>query len=47
MTLTITGDADQRGSQSLNDALAENRARAVAHELTARGVSDAQLHVVS
>lgn len=47
MKLTIAGDADQRGAQGLNDDLADKRARAVAHQLSTRGVSDKQLQVVS
>ena len=47
MKLTIAGDADQRGAQGVNDDLASKRARAVSHQLTARGVSDKQLQVVS
>lgn len=47
MKLTIAGDADQRGPQGMNDDLASKRARAVSHQLTARGVSDKQLQVVS
>ncbi len=47
LTLTIEGNADQRGASPKNDALADQRAHTVATELAARGVSNEQLHVVS
>ncbi|MDB4942033.1 MAG: pal [Labilithrix sp.] len=47
MKLTIEGNADQRGAAAHNDDLADKRARAVAQELTGRGVTPAQLNVVS
>ncbi len=46
MKLTIEGSADPRGAAGHND-LAEKRAHAVARELSSRGVSAAQLNVVS
>jgi peptidoglycan-associated lipoprotein len=45
--LSIEGSADERGPQRVNAKLAEARARAVARELESRGVSPAQLGVVS
>ncbi len=45
--LAIEGNADQRGTTDHNQELADRRAKAIAHELEARGVSSAQLRVVS
>ncbi|RYE94705.1 MAG: hypothetical protein EOO75_01265 [Myxococcales bacterium] len=45
--LAIEGNADQRGTDEHNQELADRRARAIAHELEARGISPAQLRVVS
>ena len=47
MTLNVEGSADQRGAAKMNDELADKRAHTVARELAARGVSPAQMHVVS
>ena len=47
LKLTVAGDADQRGPEATNDNLADKRARAVAHQLSSRGVSNAQMQVVS
>ncbi len=47
LKLVIEGNTDQRGSDEHNADLAERRARAVAHELQARGVSAEQLRVVN
>lgn len=47
LKLVIEGNTDQRGTQEHNADLAEQRARAVSHELQARGISPEQLRVVS
>lgn len=41
--MRVSGYADPRGSQALNDALSERRADAVAHVLASTGISPSQL----
>ena len=45
--LTMEGHADERGSPEYNVALGDQRAKAVAELMKARGVSDGQLTLVS
>ena len=45
--LAIEGNADQRGTDEHNAQLADQRARTIAAQLQVRGVSTAQLRVVS
>lgn len=47
MTVTIEGNADERGSEDYNATLGEKRAFAVSNYLQTKGVSDTQLKTVS
>ena len=46
-TVTLEGNADERGSPEYNVALGEQRAKAVAKLMKLQGVSDSQLQTVS
>jgi peptidoglycan-associated lipoprotein len=47
LTLTIEGNADERGTEEYNLALSDKRARAVATYLKMLGASDAQMKTLS